>query len=67
MLVTPRWKIAVNKRGQTYLLFDLENDPHETRNLAGNPEHEADDRRLRDRLLRRIVQTARDPDQESDD
>jgi len=45
---TPRWKWV---RGQ---LFDLENDPGETRDLSGElPEREAQLRRLRDHLVGR--------------
>lgn len=35
MIRNARWKLAVNMEGKTYLLFDLENDSLETRNLAG--------------------------------
>jgi len=35
MVRNARWKMAVNTQAQAYLLFDLENDPRETRNLAG--------------------------------
>ena len=34
MLQSDRWKVALNQQGQVYLLFDLENDPEETINLA---------------------------------
>ena len=57
MLTDGRWKAAVNTEGLVYLLFDLENDPRETRNLAGLPEyaHEADAVRLQ--MLERISET----------
>ena len=57
MLTDGRWKAAVNTEGLVYLLFDLENDPRETRNLAGLPEyaHEADAVRLQ--MLERIAET----------
>ena len=35
MIRNARWKLAVNMEGKTYLLFDLENDSLESRNLAG--------------------------------
>lgn len=33
-LVEPRWKLIVNRSRDTAVLFDLENDPGETQNLA---------------------------------
>jgi len=59
MIATPQWKMAVNKAGDTYLLFDLESDPHETHNLAGSPEHRNTQDRLRSLMLRRLVSTLR--------
>ncbi len=55
MLTDGSWKAALNRDGQVYLLFDLENDPRETQNLAGLSEyrHQADELRLR--LLERIA------------
>ena len=41
MVTDGKWKAAVNKDGQVYLLFDLVNDPRETRNLAGLSEYRA--------------------------
>lgn len=38
MIVVDGWKLAVNRSGHPYLLFDLERDPDELRNLAGAPE-----------------------------
>lgn len=58
MLATPEWKIALNRDGEAYLLFDLSSDPSETRNLAGLPEHRAAEQRLRD-LLEDTVRAAR--------
>ena len=57
MVTDGKWKAAVNTEGQVYLLFDLENDPRETRNLAGLSEyaHKSDEMRLR--LLERVSQT----------
>jgi arylsulfatase A-like enzyme len=57
MSVTTRWKIAVNRWGATYLLFDLETDPHETRNLAGDPEHRNTEDELRSLMLRGLIKT----------
>ena len=33
-----RWKMVVNTEGKPYLLFDLQADPDENHNLAGDPE-----------------------------
>lgn len=59
MIVTPQWKMAVNRLAATYLLFDLENDPHETTNLAGAPAHHATQTQLRNLMLRRLHRTLR--------
>jgi choline-sulfatase len=54
MLLDREWKIALNQGGLPYLLFDVQNDPGETRNLAGEmPEVE---NRLRLRILERIAE-----------
>ncbi len=57
MLMTDDWKIAVNREGQTYMLFDRRNDPGETRNLAGLPDYQCDADALRLRLLERVAQS----------
>jgi len=55
MIRSPRWKMAVNAGGKTYLLFDLENDPTESRNLAGLGDYRdveaAQLLRMRERIL----------------
>lgn len=58
MLATTTWKMGLNRNDKIYLLFDLINDPHETRNLAALPEGAdvVQDLRL---ALERLVQTAR--------
>ena len=45
------WKY-VEVEGGKPLLFDMANDPHETTNLAGLPEHEERCRRMREALFR---------------
>jgi len=57
MLMVDQWKMAVNREGETYLLFNLENDPEETSNLAGLTEHGVVEDDLRLRLLERISKT----------
>lgn len=37
MLLNEQWKIALNRDGEAYLLFDVQNDPQEQLNLAGDP------------------------------
>jgi choline-sulfatase len=56
MLADPDWKIALNREGQAYLLFDRRNDPGETRNLAGRPEWRERETDMRLRLLRRLIE-----------
>ncbi len=57
MIVNKKWKMAVNREGKSYLLFDLENDASETRNLAGLPESKPIEDELRLRILERISQS----------
>ncbi len=57
MIMNKKWKMAVNREGQSYLLFDLENDPEETRNLAGLPESKRVENELRLRMLERISES----------
>jgi choline-sulfatase len=58
MLATSDWKMVLNPQGEIYLLFDLVNDPHETRNLAARPEVADVEHELRRIALERLVQTA---------
>ena len=57
MLMTQDWKMALNRDGKTYLLFDRTADPRETRNLAGLPEYQPAANALRLMTLERIAQT----------
>jgi choline-sulfatase len=57
MILDRRWKMAVNRAGQPYLLFDRARDPDERHNLAGLPEVKAVEDELCIRLLERLVQT----------
>ena len=57
MLMTPDWKMALNRDGRTYLLFDRNADPQEGRNLAGLPACKAIEDELRLRMLERIATT----------
>lgn len=57
MIAADGWKLAVNRRGEPYLLYDLRSDPDERRNLAGARKHADRTRRLQGEMLRRIVRS----------
>ena len=57
MLLNQEWKAALNRDGEVYLLFDVQNDPSETNNLAGKPEVADVETALRLQILERLVQT----------
>ncbi len=50
-------KAVVNAAGEIYLLFDRVQDPEEQDNLAGRPEAQALETRMRLRILEQIMQT----------
>ena len=58
MVATADWKLAVNRQDEPYLLYDLRDDPLETRNLAGLPEYEPVERELVGHLRTTLVATA---------
>ena len=51
MVRTGRWKYVYYTHGPTDELYDLAEDPHELYDLAGQPDHRAIVRAMRDRLL----------------
>ena len=57
MLLNREWKAALNTNGEVYLLFDVQNDPNETNNLAGQPEIADVETALRLQILERLMQT----------
>lgn len=57
MLLDREWKAAINTEGEVYLLFDVREDPEETRNLAGRPEAAEIETAMRLRILERLMQT----------
>ena len=57
MLLNQEWKAALNADGEVYLLFDVQNDPNETNNLAGKPEVADVETTLRLQILERLMQT----------
>jgi choline-sulfatase len=61
MIATAEWKMALNRRRETYLLFNLRADPSETGNLAALPEYKGIERELRQRLRRTIKATGDAP------
>ena len=57
MLLNREWKAALNADGELYLLFDVQNDPNETNNLAGKSEVADIEAALRLQILERLMQT----------
>ena len=57
MIRTGRHKYAVDGEGRGALLFDLEDDPCEQRNLVGRPEAAEIERELREGMLKWLVST----------
>ena len=57
MLLNQKWKIALNSDGIPYLLFDVQNDPDETNNLAGLPEMKELETELRLQILEYLCHT----------
>lgn len=57
MLLNKEWKLALNAKGEVYLLFNVQNDPSETHNLAGSPEVAEIETALRLQILERLMQT----------
>ena len=51
MVRTERYKYAVEETGEGYLLFDVEEDPTEQRNLVGHPDYAHVEREMRERLF----------------
>jgi choline-sulfatase len=56
MVTDEKWKMAVNREGQPYLLFDLEADPDELNNLAGIDDYRDVETQLRLRMFERILE-----------
>ena len=57
MFFDGEWKIVLNRRGQTYLLFHHAADPAEQINLAGNPDYADIERDLRSRLMAKVAES----------
>lgn len=50
MIRTDRWKLIRYPQADRWQLFDLQADPHETKNLAADPKHHQTFKRLREQL-----------------
>ncbi|HKE38792.1 MAG TPA: sulfatase-like hydrolase/transferase [Casimicrobiaceae bacterium] len=61
MIRSSHWKLAVNNAGDTYLLFDLENDPSESHNLAGISDYQDVATGLRLRMRERVLESQLSP------
>ena len=57
MLLNREWEAALNADGEVYLLFDVQNDPNETNNLAGRSEVADIETALRLQILEWLMQT----------
>jgi arylsulfatase len=61
MVANAHWKLAVNRDGDVYMLYDLENDPSETRNVAGDPDYAGTAEELLDCLRHRVSEGPQAP------
>ena len=57
MIRSHRYKYAVDDSGEGFMLYDLDNDPHEQNNLLGRAAYLALEEEMREALLRRLVQS----------
>lgn len=57
MIVAGRWKMTVNTQGRPYMLYDLAEDPSETRNLAGLSDYHDVEVALVLRLFERVAES----------
>lgn len=57
MIQNADWKLAINRQGAPYLLFDRRNDPHECRNLVNTSEVATVQQELVNALLAFFMQT----------
>ena len=57
MLATAEYKSALNRKGEMYLLFDREQDPEESNNLAGVSAYADVEHEMRQLTLERVAST----------
>jgi N-sulfoglucosamine sulfohydrolase len=55
--IAREWQLGFGKRPAEEL-YDVRKDPHQMKNLAGDPAHEADRRRLREQLFKVLKENA---------
>jgi arylsulfatase len=55
LLQDQQWKLALNRDGEPYLLYNLLDDPNELNNLISDPAHRTIVDRLQIRLLQRLA------------
>jgi choline-sulfatase len=58
MVATAGWKLALNRGGEVYLLFDLDADPSEERNVAALPAYGEIEQELRGQLDETLAATS---------
>jgi arylsulfatase len=51
------WKLMLTRKREPYRLFDVKNDPQETNDLIGRPEHDSLIKELQGRVAERLKQT----------
>ncbi len=59
MIYDKNWKLAINRQGETYMLFDEKNDPSEIKNLAGVEDYKEVNTELRDQMLKLVMENNR--------
>ncbi|MCG9128031.1 sulfatase-like hydrolase/transferase [Candidatus Poribacteria bacterium] len=57
MLLNQEWKIALNKDRIPYLLFNTQDDPNETNNLAGNPKMKEIESKFKSKIMDYLSET----------
>ncbi|MFQ6098138.1 MAG: sulfatase, partial [Armatimonadota bacterium] len=57
MLMTGRYKYAVDSEGDGFMLFDVSADPDERENLVGHPDFGDVEEQMRERLLKWLLAT----------
>jgi len=55
MIRTERFKYAVDQESRAFMLYDVEQDPHEQSNLLGHPDYADVEREMRELLFSRLL------------
>jgi choline-sulfatase len=61
MIQNEQWKMAVNRDGVPYMLYNLERDPEEQVNLVADPESQPIVNKMTRRLMERLVASQNSP------